>query len=65
MAGVAWLVWKGLDSLLGRSLLAQIISVGLAITLAGLFYMKAVLTMRIPEAHQIETLVMGRLRGGA
>jgi putative peptidoglycan lipid II flippase len=65
MSGLAWLVWKGLDSLLGRSLAAQIISVGLAITVAGLFYMKAVLTMRIPEAHQIETLVMGRLRGTA
>ncbi len=65
MAGIAWLVWMGLDSLLGRSLPAQIISVGLAITLAGLFYMKAVLTMRIPEARQIETLVMGRLRRGA
>jgi putative peptidoglycan lipid II flippase len=63
-AAVGWVVWKGLDSLLGRSLLAQIVSVGLAITLAGLFYMKAVLTMRIPEARQIEALVMGRLRGG-
>ncbi len=65
MSAIAWIVWKGLDSLLGRSLPAQIISVGLAIGLAGLFYMKAVLTMRIPEARQIETLVMGRLRGGA
>jgi putative peptidoglycan lipid II flippase len=65
MAGIAWLVWMGLDSLLGRSLPAQIFSVGLAIAVAGLFYMKAVLTMRIPEARQIETLVVGRLRGGA
>ncbi len=62
MAGIGWVVWKGLDSLLGRSLPAQIVSVGLAITLAGLFYVKAVLTMRIPEARQIETLIMGRLR---
>ena len=65
MAGIAWLVWKGLNSLLGYSLPAQIVSVGLGIGLAGLFYMKAVLTMRIPEARQIETLVMGRLRRGA
>jgi putative peptidoglycan lipid II flippase len=65
MSAIAWIVWKGLDSLLGRSLPAQIISVGLGIGLAGLFYMKAVLTMHIPEARQIETLVMGRLRRGA
>ncbi len=65
MAGLAWVIWKGLDSLLGRSLVAQIISVGLSVTLAGAFYAKTVLTMRIPEARQIEALILGRLRGGA
>jgi putative peptidoglycan lipid II flippase len=62
LAGISWLVWKGLDSLLGRSLPAELVSVGLAIAIGGAFYAKAVLTMRIPEARQIETLVMGRLR---
>jgi putative peptidoglycan lipid II flippase len=62
MSGVAWVVWKGLDSLLGRSLLAQIVSVGLGIAVAGALYAKLVLTMRIPEARQIEALILGRLR---
>jgi putative peptidoglycan lipid II flippase len=62
MAGLAWLIWKGLDSVLGRSLLAQIVSVGLATTLAGAFYAKTVLTMRIPEARQIEELIVSRIR---
>jgi putative peptidoglycan lipid II flippase len=62
MAGLGWVIWKGLDSVLGRSLVAQIVSVGLAITLAGAFYAKAVLTMRIPEAGQIEELIVSRIR---
>jgi putative peptidoglycan lipid II flippase len=64
MAGLSWVVWKGLDSLLGRSLVAQILSVGIAITLGLAVYAKAVLGMRIPEAKQIEALIMGRLRRG-
>ena len=35
IAAVSWLVWKGLESLLGLSLLAQLISVGGAIGVAG------------------------------
>ena len=62
MAGLAWLIWKGLDSVLGRSLLAQIVSVGLAIALAGAFYAKTVLMMQIPEARQIEELIVSRIR---
>jgi putative peptidoglycan lipid II flippase len=61
-AGVSWLVWKGLDAALGRSLLAQIVSVGGAIALGGALYAKSVLAMRIPEARQIEALVRSRLR---
>jgi putative peptidoglycan lipid II flippase len=56
-------VWVLLNSLLGKSLTAQIVAVGLAVVLAGAFYAKAVLAMRIPEARQIESLVLGRLRG--
>jgi putative peptidoglycan lipid II flippase len=65
LAGVSWALWKGLDAALGRSLPAQIVSVGLAITVGVAVYAKAVLTMRIPEARQIEALVLGRMRGGA
>jgi putative peptidoglycan lipid II flippase len=65
MAAVAWLVWKGLESLLGTSLPAELLEVGLAITVACVLYGKTVLAMRIPEARQIEQLVVGRLRGRA
>jgi putative peptidoglycan lipid II flippase len=54
--------WKGLDSLLGLSLVAQILSVGIALTAAGVLYARLALWMRIPEARQIESLILGRLR---
>jgi putative peptidoglycan lipid II flippase len=61
LAGVSWAVWYGLDSLLGRSLVAQIASVGVAGG-AGLFvYARAVLAMRVPEAHQVMRLVRAQL----
>lgn len=63
LAGVSWLIWKGLDGLLGRSLPAEIISVGLAIGIGIFVYARTVLAMRIPEARQIEGLVRGRLGG--
>jgi putative peptidoglycan lipid II flippase len=57
LAGVSWLVWRLLDGLLGVSLPAQIASVGLAAA-AGLFvYVRAVLAMRVPEAHQVHRLI--------
>ncbi len=60
LAGVAWLVWNGLDGALGESLSAQIVSVGVAV-LAGTFvYAFAVLGMQVPEAHQIMRLIRGR-----
>ncbi len=62
VAGVSWVVWKGLDAALGRSLPAQLLSVGLSIAFGLALYAKIVLAMRIPEARQIEALVLGRLR---
>jgi putative peptidoglycan lipid II flippase len=57
LAGVSYGVWRGLDDLLGVSLIAQIVSVGAA-GLAGLLvYMRAVLAMRVPEAHQVSRLI--------
>jgi putative peptidoglycan lipid II flippase len=60
---LGYFVWKALDSLLGLSLVAQILSVGIALAVAGVLYARLVLVMRIPEARQIESLIMGRLRG--
>jgi putative peptidoglycan lipid II flippase len=63
VTGVAYVVWKGLASLLGLSLIAEVIELGIAAAVAVALYARLVLLMRIPEARQIETLVMGRLRG--
>jgi putative peptidoglycan lipid II flippase len=61
LAAVSWLLWKGLDSLLGRSLPAQLVSVGVPIVLGLALYARMVLAMRVPEARQIEALVRSRL----
>jgi putative peptidoglycan lipid II flippase len=61
MAGVAYGVWRLLDALLGANLPAQIVSVGGAAA-AGLFvYVRAVLAMRVPEAHQVSRLIRVQL----
>jgi putative peptidoglycan lipid II flippase len=61
LAAVAWVVWYGLDTLLGRSLPAQIVSVGAAAAAGLLVYTRAVLAMRIPEAHQVSRLIRTQL----
>jgi putative peptidoglycan lipid II flippase len=63
VTAAGYLVWAGLDSVLGVSLIAQIIAVGVALTAAVALYARLVLLMRIPEARQIEALISGRLRG--
>jgi putative peptidoglycan lipid II flippase len=61
LAGVSWAVWKLLHEVLGVSLAAQIVSVGGAAA-AGLFvYVRAVLAMRVPEAHQVSRLIRAQL----
>jgi putative peptidoglycan lipid II flippase len=61
LAGSSWVVWKLLSELLGLSLIAQIVSVGGA-ALAGLFvYVRAVLAMHVPEAHQVSRLIRTQL----
>jgi putative peptidoglycan lipid II flippase len=62
MAALARGVWVALDHLFGSSLVAQIVALGVAFTGAFVLYGKLVLWMRIPEARQIENLVMQRLR---
>lgn len=59
---VSYGVWWGLDELLGRALLAQVVSVGAALAAGTAVYVAAVLAVRIEEARQIRTLLIGRLR---
>jgi putative peptidoglycan lipid II flippase len=64
MAGLAYGIWYGLDDALGRAVVAQAASVGIAIA-AGLgVYAALVLALRIPEANQIRELLTSRLRRG-
>ncbi|MGZ4180635.1 MAG: murein biosynthesis integral membrane protein MurJ [Solirubrobacteraceae bacterium] len=62
MAAIARLIWEVLRSLLGESLPAELISVGVAVGVSLALYAKMALAMRIPEARQIQDLVVGRLR---
>jgi putative peptidoglycan lipid II flippase len=59
---VAYLVWRGLDELLGRSLPAQIVSVGTGLCAGIGVYCAAVMALRVPEAEQIRDMVGPRLR---
>jgi putative peptidoglycan lipid II flippase len=61
LAGVSWVVWYALHALLGGSLAAQIVSVGGAAVAGVLVYMRAVLLMRVPEAHQVSRLIRTQL----
>ncbi len=63
VAGIARGIWVVTNSIVGNSLLGQLVSVGLALGASIALYAKIVLLLRIPEARQIEELVMGRLRG--
>jgi putative peptidoglycan lipid II flippase len=62
---LGWLTWFVFDRVFGGSLVAQIISVGAAISVGTAFYIALVLFIDIPEARQIQRLVTSRLRGRA
>jgi len=62
-AAIARGAWVGVNHVVGTSTVGQIVSVGVAVGLGGAFYAWAVLRMRIPEARQIESLVLSRLPG--
>ena len=53
LAGVSYLLWDLLDSELGQSTGAQVISLGVALLAGGAVYLGAVLLMRVPEARQL------------
>jgi putative peptidoglycan lipid II flippase len=61
LGAVSWIVWKLLDDLLGGSLPAQIVSVGGAGAAGVVVYVRTVLAMRIPEAHQVGNMIRARL----
>jgi putative peptidoglycan lipid II flippase len=65
LAGAAYVVWYGLDRALGEGVPAQIVSVGVALTVGAAVYALTVLALRIPEARQIQRLLAGRLGLGA
>jgi putative peptidoglycan lipid II flippase len=57
LAGVSYLVWYELDQALGRDLIAQIVSLGVALTVGFGTYIAATLALRVPEANQIVRLL--------
>jgi putative peptidoglycan lipid II flippase len=61
LSAVAYAVWWSLDDLLGRSLPAQIVSVGLGLTTGIAMYSGLVLALRVPEAQRIARIVRERL----
>ena len=58
---IAYFGWEALDQALGDSLIAQFVSVTLALTVASAVYIAAVYALRIPEARQIAGIIRGRL----
>ncbi|MBA2763995.1 MAG: murein biosynthesis integral membrane protein MurJ [Thermoleophilaceae bacterium] len=61
LGAVSYFSWGEIDALLGRSLLGQIGSVGIAIGLGSLVYALAVWVLRVPEAAQAWSLIAGRI----
>jgi len=60
---IAWLLWKGLDAALGGSFIAGVVELLIAGGIPTVIYARLVLAMRIPEATQVQQLILGRLRG--
>jgi putative peptidoglycan lipid II flippase len=60
LGAVAYGVWYGLDTALGRSLWAQIVSVVLAYAAGGVAYCLAAWAMRMPELHDVVNVVRRR-----
>ena len=61
MAALARGLWVALSHLLGQSLVAEIFAVGISSAAAFALYGRLVLWMRIPEARQIQSLLLRRL----
>jgi putative peptidoglycan lipid II flippase len=61
LAGASYGTWYLLDEALGVGLIAQMVTVGVALLVGFVVYALAVHALRIPEARQIERFVRGRL----
>ncbi len=61
MGAIAWGLWTLVDEVVGRSLAGQIVSLGVAISVAWAIYAWIVLSLRIPEARQIKAFILTRL----
>ena len=64
LGAVSYGLWSALDAALGRSLFAQLVTVGAAIGAGLVVYAIAVSILRVAEARQIRELVLLRVRGG-
>jgi putative peptidoglycan lipid II flippase len=62
LAGVSYGVWWAIDDVLGRSIPAQIVSVGTALVLGSAAYAAVVLGLKIPEAKQILDVFSRRMK---
>jgi putative peptidoglycan lipid II flippase len=62
LAAVTYLLWLSLDEALGRSLPAQVVSVGGGLVAGIATYVAVVVALRVPEAEQIREIVGTRLR---
>ncbi|MBS1679898.1 MAG: murein biosynthesis integral membrane protein MurJ [Actinobacteria bacterium] len=62
LAAVSWVVWDLLDQALGRSTVAQIVSLGTGMTVGAIVYLGVAWVLRIAELEQILRLL--RRRGG-
>ncbi|MDQ3891030.1 MAG: murein biosynthesis integral membrane protein MurJ [Actinomycetota bacterium] len=61
-AGAAFAVWRGLDVLVGRSLPAQVLSVGIAVSSAAAAFVLAARILRIRELDAVLSLARRRSR---
>jgi putative peptidoglycan lipid II flippase len=62
LAGVSWMVWDVLDELVGRGLLGQIVSLGVALGAGLAVYLSVAKLLRLAELEQMTALLPGRRR---
>ena len=65
MGVLSWATWSVLDDILGRSFVAQAVSVGAGIGVGVAAYAWLVSAMELEEARQIRRLFAGRFRRGS
>ncbi len=60
LALVSYEVWDIVDSIVGRGLIGQIVSLGVALGLGGIAYVATCTLLRVPELQQVMDLVRRR-----